>query len=310
MRSAVVFLFLISLSLAATVDISATVTQSGTANMIVKAEIPDGWERPVYLNLSGPLKSVIVKDRSGLELEARTTNEGNRTLVYATVPSDYLEFTMISDSFTTKQGGLWIFDLTFGMSENISAMAASLKLPGAVSLKSTNGAVGGDGSALVISWKARDIDTAHQAHLRAGYELTEQGFDTTLPALAILIIAVIAAYGLFRNRNITRATAKPATIPPSPLPTTPTQPASPLVPLPSSPESNAVFKTLDETDKEIVREIMAQGGKTTQAHLYLHTHVPKATLSRRLASLENRGIIAKSQKGNRNLITLTDIIKK
>ena len=66
---------------------------------------------------------------------------------------------------------------------------------------------------------------------------------------------------------------------------------------------------MDETDKEIVREISRQGGRTTQAHLYLHTHVPKATLSRRLVSLENKGIIQKSQKGNRNLVTLASILK-
>ena len=35
-----------------------------------------------------------------------------------------------------------------------------------------------------------------------------------------------------------------------------------------------------------IGEPRTEGGKTTQAHLYTHTHVPKATLSRRLASLD------------------------
>lgn len=309
MRLIVLSLLLISLSLAATVQVSGTVAPSGSASMVIKTEIPDGWDLPVTLNISGPLRSVTVKDRSGLELESRVANQGNRSIIYATVPSDYIEFIIVSDSFTAKTAGLWDFDLSLGMSEQIDSLNASLRLPSGARLKSTNGAVEGSGNSLLISWKASDIDTAHQAHLKAGYELVGEELDLTPFAIAAVVLAAIAAYGIIKGRSM-----KPA-VPPStssfpPQPQSPqSSPPQPTAPPPSL-ESNAVFKTLDETDKDILREIAKQGGKTTQAYLYLNTHVPKATLSRRLASLENRGIIISSQKGNRNLITLTDVIQK
>jgi len=311
MRLIVLSLLLISLSLAATVQVSGTVAPSGSTSMLIKTEIPDSWDRPVSLNISGPIKSVVVKDRSGLELESRLVNEGNRSIISATVPSDYIEFIIVSDSFTAKTAGLWDFDLSLGMSVNIDSLNASLRLPPGARLKSTNGAVEGEGNSLLISWKAQDIDTTHQAHLKAGYELVGEELDLTLFAIGAVVLAAIAAYGIIKGRGM-----KPTASPPSPVTPPPAAPNAFQPPTfqPPSPqpalESNAVFKTLDETDKDIIREIVKQGGKTTQAYLYLNTHVPKATLSRRLASLENRGIIAKSQKGNRNLITLTDIIKK
>lgn len=304
MRPAYVLLIFVSLSLAATVEISGAVTPSGSASMAIKAEIPDGWERPVCLNISGPIRGALVKDRSGLELEYRLLSQGNRTLVCATVPSDYIEFDISSDSFTTKAAGLWDFDFLFGMSENVSSLSASLRLPPGATVKSTNGAVGSQGGSLAISWRGSSLDTSHQAHLRAGYELAEESFDIMPFALAALVLAAIAAYGLYRVRSMKWPAPASTRNPPSQSP-----PVQSPVPPPAL-ESNAVFKTLDETDKDIIREIAKQGGKTTQAHLYLNTHIPKATLSRRLASLENRGIIISSQKGNRNLITLADIVQK
>lgn len=310
MRLIALSLLLISLSLAATVQVSGTVAPSGTTSLLIKAEVPNGWDRPVSLNISGPIKSVVVKDRSGLELESRVANQGNRSVISATVPSDYIEFGIVSDSFTTKTAGLWNFDLSLGMSEKIDSLNASMRLPPGARLRSTNGAVEGEGNSLLVSWRAMGIDTARQAHLRAGYELSGEEFDIIPFAIAAVVLVAIAAYGLYKSRSMKPAvppagSAKTLDAAPNAFQSQPTGQQTPQPAL----ESNAVFKTLDETDKELVREIAKQGGKTTQACLYLNTHVPKATLSRRLASLENRGIIVRSQKGNRNLITITDIVK-
>lgn len=297
MRRLLFCILVASLSSAAALGMSGSIGSSGTASIAVGAEFPDSWGEEECLVLSGQPAAVTVKDRTGLVVSHEARQSGNYTLVCATVPSDYLRFEITSDSFTAKEGPLWAFGLSLGLSENISALNATLSLPPGATLKSTNGAVSGEGGTLTLIWSAEGIDTLHRAHLRAGYELSGQENGLLLPAAFALIAA--AAYALLRKRG------------PGPAAGRLEQDAAYAAkPLQEALESNAVFKTLDETDRELLREIAAQGGKTTQAHLNLRTHVPKATLSRRLASLENRGIIRKSQKGNRNLITLGGALEK
>jgi uncharacterized membrane protein len=256
------------------------------------------------------MEAISVRDRSGLVIGHTERHENNYTLICASVPVDYLEYSASSSSWTTKSGSLWDFDLSVGSTENISAFNASLVLPAGSTLKGTNGAVSSGNGSLIISYSARQIDTAHRARMRASYELaaTPAQFASSdnmlMAAFGILVLAVILLNAIL-GIKARSAQFRPPTQPPSPVTEIP---ARVNTASPSTLESNAIFRTLDETEKEIVREIIRQGGKTTQATLYLNTHVPKATLSRRISSLENRGIIKKSQKGNRNLITLTDTI--
>ncbi|HIE55162.1 MAG TPA: winged helix-turn-helix transcriptional regulator, partial [Chromatiaceae bacterium] len=201
-----------------------------------------------------------------------------------------------SDALTSKDGEDWAFDMIIRSSEDISVFSASLAMPPGSSLKSTNGAVSSSDGQLMVSWSAGDISTDERAHLRAGYALSEAEMDY-LPYLVgalLLLVAIALAFFFLRKK---------------PEPPAPRQ-EPPKTRKLEAMEGHAVFGMLDETDKEIVREIARQKGKTTQVHLQLYTHVPKATLSRRIASLENKGIIMRSRKGNRNLITLTDIFKK
>jgi hypothetical protein len=323
-------LLLLSISFAAItdLDLSGSLDGSGTADLKAVMLFSGSEGDEAYLMLSGPVDEVIVKDRSGLVLEHRIVTRGNDTLVYATVPSDYLEFDISSDSFTAKEGPLWSFDLGAGASENISSFTSTISLPAGTTLKSTNGAVAGDGSSLALSWETNDIDSLHRVRVKASYEIrpSQQPDYSILLIVGAAVLVAIAIISYFMQRKQAqkqRAQQKQQTtastsqsLPAQTLASSARESAfsmfQPAVHEPSGPsalESNAVFKTLDETDKEIVREIHRQGGKTTQAHLYLHTHVPKATLSRRLASLENKEVVQKSQKGNRNLISLTGIFR-
>lgn len=313
MRKALLSLaLLLSLSFPAIsgMALSGAIDSSGTANITIAAEFIGAAGESACINLSSPVSDVAVRDRSGLILESEIGREGNNTLICAVVPTDYLEYGLTSASFTAKSGSLWEYDLAIGASKNVSYFNASLSLPEGATLKGTNGAVQSGGDSLMLTWSAADIDTAHKARMRASYELAPAPAqaDYAAPAFVLLlatavIIAVVWILRrqmlsvLDRNRQAAPRQGVAPSVAPGPLPA-------------SSLESNDVFKTLDETDKEIIREILRQGGKTTQAHLYLHTHVPKATLSRRLASMENRGIIQKSQKGNRNLVSLADFLKK
>ncbi len=268
-------------------DIESHVDGTGSTETTIIAQLSDSAGEQMFLNLSFPADEVVVKDRSGLVLSHNLVASGNNSLIYVTVPYDYLTFEVSSDFQTTKSGPEWTYELSLSASQNISSLGASLYLPKGAVLKSTNGAVSA-GDSLEIAWSSSGIDTAHKASMRAGYELTPVEDDY---ALLILIgalglsAAILAVYLITRKKPV----EKPKT---------------------DRLDSHSLFKTLDENDKEIVREVYRSKGKCTQAHLYLHTHIPKATLSRRIASLENRGILKKSQKGNRNLITITGVFNE
>jgi len=273
----------------AAIQADAALDELGSTKLTVLAEFTDSEGKAVYLNVSGTPKSIVVKDKTSLVIDHQVKNFGNHTLIYATVPLDYLKFEIISDSFTRKEGPLWDFEMILGSSQNMT-FNGSIALPKGTVLKTTNGAVTA-GEALIISWAASNVDPQHNVRLKAGYEIEPLPADYSLiifAAASIVFLAVILAYFI-------RSRPKEAMQAPSEMQT--------------ELESNKVFKTLDELDKEIIFEISRNKGKTSQAALYLNTHIPKATLSRRISSLESRGIIQKSQKGNRNLITLTDILK-
>ncbi len=296
MRYLAIQILLLSLSFSTIglANMSGYIDQAGTGHIKLLADFSDSAGKTVELNITGPLDGIVVKDRSGLVLSPRVEDRDGYTLVFVTVPVDYLEYDITSDAFTDKNGSSWAFDLALGSSENVTDFESTLQLPSGATITSTNGAVQQDGGTLSVSWAGTGLDPSKRAHLRAGYSLSDQsaGDPSWLIAAGIMLaLGAITLVYLYRRK-------------PSKSPPASSEPA--LSPL----ESNDVFKTLDETDKEIIREIHGQKGKTTQAHIYSYTHLPKATLSRRLASLENRGIIRKSQKGNRNLVTLTELITK
>jgi DNA-binding transcriptional ArsR family regulator len=286
-------LLLISLSFPA-LDISGYVDQSGTATVKLTAELLPSEGHPISLNLSGDVDSVVVKDRSGLQLYPSINKTGNLTIISITVPYDYVEFDIQSDSFTSKNGSDWDFDLRFRPSEPLGPLYASIGFPKGTLIKSSNGGVEGSGDSVKVVWHAEG--TGNWARLHAGYTipLMEKNDDVPLIIAGILLVFAILVY-LYLSRKKNLANQGPANPAPSAC---------------GHLDSNDVFKTLDETDKEIIREICQNGGKTTQARIYLNTHIPKATLSRRLASLEGKGLLVRSQKGNRNLVTLGPALAK
>ncbi|MFH0737084.1 MAG: hypothetical protein V1827_00845 [Candidatus Micrarchaeota archaeon] len=311
MRRAPFLVFLLIAFASASISsmgMDGAIDQSGSADIIIIADFEGSAGSSVFLNLSGDIQDVMVKDRSGLIIKHELVPSGDNTLIYAVVPADRLSYEIHSDSFTKKDGPDWSFDMGIGASENISNFSAILALPGGSVLSSTNGAVQG-GDPLKVLWDTSQIDTGHRARLKAGYSLSASMGDDGPITVAVAILAILlVGYAVWTFRHMAISKTKGPSdreTPPAAPATAMTQTTAPNPPL----ESNAVFKTLDETDKEIIREISRQGGKTTQAHLYLNTHIPKATLSRRLVSLEGRGILQRSQKGNRNLVSLGDPIR-
>ena len=305
--------------------------QSGNSVITLRWELGEMHDRPAYLNITGDVDNVTVRDRSGLELDFNQTKEGNNTLVSMKVPYDFVEVEIISDSLTQKIGPLWTFDVQIEGSEPTN-LTGSLGLPTGAILSGATGDATDSVDSLSIILKPASFGPSHPLDLNAQYRLKAQEPSLDLPLLGAIALAIIllvtGVYIFARDKQQKKtANAQNQKQPPragaqmqqedanlqqqTPLTQTPSQAKAQAKQAKTlSLEENSTFRTLDETDKEIIREMHAQGGKTTQAHIYLQTHVPKATLSRRLATLERRGIIKKSQKGNRNLISLTDIFGK
>ncbi len=350
-------LFLFTTSVyAATLEISAAVDPSGRSDIIVNADLPNARGTAFSISITGDTDSVLVKDRSGLELAHTVQKIGDKTVISAIVPSDYLTFSIASNSLTMKNASEWTYDLGIGTSENMSLVVASLKLPVGSTLKSTTGAVEGSGDTLQILWRSNGLDTEHRARMKASYETRtasgEGNLGAILPYVAGIILFIIVfgiVFWRWRHHKSPKKqeahgteTKKPEAeitnpSPPASTQTGPatTQPAAPIL-IQASPqpppmiqaseeqahpqllltshldkvEAHPVFKTLDEGEKQIIREIAKADGTTTQAQLNLNLHMPKVTLSRKLASLENRGIVIKTQKGIRNLVSLSEIFGK
>lgn len=302
LRQAFLLMLLVStsFSLIPSMQVTGSLDSGGSASILASVDYAAPAGTQECISLSGAPDSVVVTDRSGLSLNYTLEKSGNMSVICASVPADHLNFALTSSALTSKEGGLWDFDMGLMLSDNVSAMNITLTLPQGAMLKATNGAVQEEGGMLQVVWSPQEVITGQRVHIKAQYQVrsipTEAG-ALLAPALVILVV-VVAAYLLLRNRRESPA-AGPA----------PKAQEKPGVVIPRL-ESNDVFRTLDETDKELVREILRQGGKTTQAQLYLNTHVPKATLSRRMASLESRGLILRSQKGNRNLVSLSDVLGK
>jgi uncharacterized membrane protein len=279
-------------------SLSSTVDQGGTTDMTAKMQFDTNPGQPVSFYINGNVGSVTAYDASGLILPTTQEESGNYTVISVTVPTDYVELDIQTSSLTSKSGSEWRYDAAVLVSENVSNFSSVLQLPPDAELSSTNGAVEGDNSGLALYWSAPGFGTSDQVSMRASYSLgQEASIDWQyLIVLVVIIVAAVATY-LYLSR---RAPQKPA----------PVAQSAPKQEDVTKLESDPVFRTLDENDKEIVREIVRQGGKTTQAHIYLYTHIPKATLSRRLASLESKDIVVRSQKGNRNLVTLGKTLGK
>lgn len=256
-----IFLILLISSLGA----NSVLDGGGNVDATIHANFEDSIGKEVYFNVSGFLNDLEVRDKSGLVIPHRIIEKEGHTLIFVTVPFDYLQLNFNSPTFTAKNGSTWDYSFSLSSSQNISEFSASLSMPEGTIIRSTNGAVISN----LIEWHVKEISNKEKAILRASFELREVQQDLLLP-LGIFIGFILAIYFLTKTKK---------TEPP-------------------------FLKGLDKIDKEIILEILRNKGKTTQAHLFLHTNIPKVTLSRRLASLENRGIIIKTQKGTRNLITL------
>ncbi len=322
---------LIAASFASSMTIFGVVDSSGTTTVDIRAELPGMAGQTVYFNFTRPLEGAELRDRSGLVLPSTLYTDGNTTQVSVVVPYDFVELQTRSDEFTSKNRLDWNVSISPQFSERLDLANATIDLPASAVVLNTTGYVfeGRDGS-LDVAWHGSNINASERMRIRATYQLPvdepnawEKWVPLAIGGLLVLAAGIViwkrtadrrggnngigepakaaAATGMNRSQRARskRKSARKTAARPSPAP-----PSIPSI------EDKPLFSTLEETDKEIVREIVAQGGRTTQAHLHLYTHVPKATLSRHLASLENRELLERVHKGNRKLVRLTGLWQK
>ncbi|MBI5047168.1 hypothetical protein HZC07_05580 [Candidatus Micrarchaeota archaeon] len=289
------FILITTILFSNSVTLKGDLDRTGLSSMQIGLDLPSSEGQTVFISVPGMPSTITVKDKSGLELPYSIKQENDSTMIYVIVPVDYVEFSILSDSFTIKENSQWTFNFTLGASKPIDVFSGSLKLPEGSVVKSTNGAIKESDGQLLLTWSASNLSTSQKLRLRSSYELQSVASEPVYLFPVLLFVLILITVFFILRKNSDKKSEKIST------------PSTSKIA--SSLESNSVFKTLDETDKEILREISSKGGKTTQATIYLNTHIPKATLSRRIVSLQNRGILISSQKGNRNLITLTELLK-
>ena len=335
MRTLLALLVFSSLIYSASLDVNAIVDVRGNSQIEANAMLSGLAGENFSLLLPSAPSSAVVRDRSSLEIPYSLRRmEDGKYIISATVPVDYLSFSIQTDKLTSKNMSTWIFDFVFSTSTNLSSVSASLVLPQGASLKSTSGAVSNEGETLKIKWAPQSLIEGQKAHMRANYE-AQESITTTMESInwILLLVAIgavaVGVFFLFRRKKLATKSSLPmipepesshrimmpktheiSTKAPDAVPAIKRDDAKPAATAENKFETNPVFLTLDDTEKQIIREIVKAGGTTTQAQLNLNTHIPKVTLSGKLVSLENKGIVLKTQKGIRNLVSLTDTVKK
>ncbi|VVB57920.1 Uncharacterised protein [Candidatus Anstonella stagnisolia] len=298
----VLLMFLLaSLSPAATITRKGSIDFSGTDRITMEITRPNHPPQPFSFTTIGQIRNVEVQDALGNPIKPLILLSNGTTMVTLDAGVDYAHLTFSTDYLTYKNGSVWEYLSITIFSEPISAFDSTVDLPQGALVRETNGLLTYEKGRTIINWHLENIN-AGQRITRFGYyrlvpDENKDAFAALLPAAALILISALGAFLFFAAR--TRKAQKPTE-----------SGQHPLSLAQKSPASSPIFSTLEETDKEILLSISSAGGRTTQAHVYSTTHIAKATLSRHLASLENRGLIVRSQKGIKKLISLGSVFSQ
>ena len=74
--------------------------------------------------------------------------------------------------------------------------------------------------------------------------------------------------------------------------------------------AEGIMRILDQRDRDIVRLLLRKGGEVLQSEVWAELRMSKATASRRLDSLEERGIIVREKFGGTYRVKLSGWLKE
>ncbi len=77
-----------------------------------------------------------------------------------------------------------------------------------------------------------------------------------------------------------------------------------------SPSAEEVLRMLDPRDREIVRFLIRKGGEALQREVWAELGMSRVTASRRLDSLEERGVVVRERVGGTYRVRLNDWLRR
>ncbi len=299
-----IFLLLAASIYASSVYVTGDISPLGTDKISLSIDIPKN--QSITYVVPGQIYSVKAFDSGGQEIQPTVNFVNGSSYIKLLVPSGRATAEVTTDYLTSKTGNIWRFNSTSMFDTYLDSVVHTLNLPSGAVIIRTNGLVQEQwgGKAVVWRYDNQTADTLQNRFIT--YEIVNSP-DYGWPIIAgILAISFLTSVYMFKFKG-KQQDAPPAGEKPAERKL---QPGKGAAPGRGSLETNPAFITLEETDKEIVRELHVQGGKTTQAHLLLRLHVPKATLSRHLASLQRRELVKRTQKGIMKLVSIAPILEQ
>ncbi len=301
--------FLILL-LAGSIWCSSSVRISGGISLVgtdkIDLSINVAKNQTVTYIVPGQIYSVKAIDGGGQEITPSVAFANGSSFIGLSMPSGHADVEITTDYLTSKTGNIWRFNSSSMFDTYFDSVDHRLVLPSSAVILRTNGIVQEQWGSKAVLWHYDNQSPNTPQNRFVTYAFTDTPDYTGIILAAVLALSALVLIYVFKFAG-KRQGAPPARGKPAERQLLPGKGAMPAH---GGLESNPAFITLEETDKEILRELRAQGGKTTQAHLLLRLHVPKATLSRHLASLERRELVRRSQKGIMKLVSIAPILEQ
>ena len=267
--------------------------RAGVANLFYLESAPQTFSIPAF----SP-QSIRVYD-SSQSLQFNQSPGEIRLLLPSSHPIPY-SFTAEyqTDSLTSKNGSIWTVSYDYYRLRDFNPSVLTFILPENSKLLSSSpgGIIYSENGIIKIDW---DLTSSASSRIFATYsiQIPPEHIPLDFPVYLLIPAAiVIGLAGFFLSRSSGPALPTPKN---SPVPNLQNQIAL-------SPAKTDILKTLAETEKKIITELMKHPDGLMQKKLMLNTGIPKATLSRTLKKLQSRQLLELRNYGNTNLILLTE----
>ncbi|VVB57456.1 MarR family protein [uncultured archaeon] len=306
-----VILALLSSAWASGLDIQGKILADGTAQMHIVADTGNA-SKPFWIQLPTTPKNIRITDRNGRTLQPLFI-PGRDGLVGAPAADGPLVFDFSSNKWTAKAGGQWAFNFSVAMPNSSGPAAFHLTLPPDSLLHGANRTVYAPDQELTLEWNSPGLRPGQPFSVGVVWESSPAAgpvADWLGPLAFGALLLAAAGIGWWQGRRMAEAGTSPgrtggARMAGAGGPQAPGADDSP-VSKEEALHADPLYLSLSSADREIVECIGREGGQTTQARIYLNCHLPKATLSRHLKSLEARGLVRRSRHGLRNLVSLSE----
>lgn len=264
---------------------SLDMTGNSKVEMIITFEKP---EEKLVFDIVGRIENFKAKsfDRQldcDLTLRGITTVSCNLQL---TGERKTIQINYETRDFLKQLGNRYLFSTDFGLSQNISRMTVSVRLPEATALVtegdqpgrlsfSENATTSSDGRTIIVTWNMANISAEKRLNFEVFYESLTVPFWAELRIRYIIIFAVVTGFVI--SFIFLRRARK---------------------------SQELILSVLDEFEKKVVDVIVKAEGEINQRKVVQETNLSKAKVSRIVKSLVGRGLIEVQRLGRTNKLKL------